>query len=189
MYNPNNVVLDEIPVVVDPGAPAIEVTIAINQSKSDDDWRDVPVQFSRVPLDSNTVGFLPFVVTNMQQHIFSSAPDVSRADILLVYDHLCRIFCGYLRVGSDYWEKIVFPEEATGQTILQQSVRHIFPNSDAVESFLLGLTSVQDYYKKRKTVPAPVKRLLRALKTCRSAPVVYPVSVLPTSTAKSSSRS
>lgn len=166
-----------VPVAIEPGVASLEAEFAVSDPKRGD--RVIPVQLARVALDETTLGFLPFVPSTSQPHVFSLTQNLKRSSALVVYDMLGRLALVYTRGDKPRtWEKHEVAAEHAGRTVTQFSVRFAFGNKRDRDKFLeLMEKMVQQAAVEDQPNMEEIMTALRLLSRSRVAPTVLPVAV------------
>lgn len=169
--------VQEIPVVIEPGVPVLETKMTVDDSKAG--ARTVAAHFFRLLLDEKTAPSLPLVVTTQQPHVFAmNEEDADKSPLLLVYDQLGRLSVVYTRDGSGSWERKSVAEEHAGKAVTQFSVRFCFGAAKDRDRFLTLMGGMVAGVKGGKTVSkAEMTEAVKLLSRSRVPPVVLPVAV------------
>lgn len=166
-----------VPVVIEPGVPAIEAEFAVTGPPKK--RRSFPVQLFRVELDGDKLSKLPFIPAIKLPHVFSLTNDPNESATLVVYDSSGRISRVYVRDESGKaWERKDVAAEHAGKTVTQFSVRFSFGTEKSRDEFMSAIDRV---LAQMQAAGAPAKNdvesVFKILSRSRVAPVVMPVAV------------
>jgi len=166
-----------VPVVVEPGVPAIEAEFAVMGPPKK--RRSFPVQLFRVALDGDKLSKLPFIPATKMPHVFSLTQDPDESVTLVVYDNHGRLAVIYIRDETGKaWERRDVADEHAGKTVTQFSVRFSFGSERSRDDFMLAIDRVLS--QMHSDVPPnknDVNTIFKLLSLSRVAPVVLPVAV------------
>ena len=166
-----------VPVVIEPGVPAIEAEFAVLAPVKR--RRSFPVQLFRVELDSDKLSKLPLIPATKLPHIFSLTHDPDDSVALVVYDSLGRIAMVYSRDDTGKsWERKDVAAEHAGKTVTQFSVRFSFGSAKSRDEFLSAIDRVvSQTYANNTPNKNDVDTVFKLLSRSRVPPVVMPVAV------------
>ena len=169
--------VQEIPVVIEPGVAVLETKMTVDDSKAG--LRTVAAHFFRLPLDEKTAPSLPLVVTTQQPHVFAmNGEDADKSPLLLVYDQLGRLSVIYTRDTRGSWERKSVAEEHAGKSVTQFSVRFCFGAAKDRDKFLSLMGNMVSQAKDGRNIPkAEMTEAVKLLSRSRVPPVVLPVAV------------
>lgn len=166
-----------VPVVIEPGVPAIEAEFAVTGPPKK--RRSFPVQLFRVELDGDKLSKLPFIPATKLPHVFSLTHDPDDSATLVVYDALGRISRVYVRDDSGKaWERKDVAAEHAGKTVTQFSVRFSFGTERSRDEFMSAIDRVLSQMQAAATPSKnDIESVFKILSRSRVAPVVMPVAV------------
>lgn len=171
------IAIRNVPVVVEPGVPAIEAEFAVTSPPKK--RRSFPVQLFRVALDGNKLEKLPFIPATKLPHVFSLTQDPDESVVLVVYDNFGRITLVYTRdVTGKAWERRDVADEHAGKTVTQFSVRFSFGSERSRDDFMSAVDRVlAQMHADRPPNKNDVETAFKLLARSRVAPVVMPIAV------------
>jgi hypothetical protein len=166
-----------VPIVIEPGVPAIEAEFAVTGPPKK--RRSFPVQLLRVDLDGDALSKLPFIPATKLPHVFSLTNDPEDSATLVVYDNVGRISRVYVRdEKGKSWERRDVAAEHAGKSVTQFSVRFSFGSEKSRDEFMFAIDRVLAQLQAAET-PArrDVESVFKILSRSRVAPVVMPVAI------------
>lgn len=166
-----------VPVVIEPGVPAIEAEFAVLAPVKR--RRSFPVQLFRVDLNSDKLAKLPLIPSTKSPHVFSLTHDPDDSVALVVYDNTGRITTVYSRDDTGKaWEKKEVAAEHAGKTVTQFSVRFSFGSAKSRDDFMSAIDRVLTQTSANNTPSKnDVDMVFKLLSRSRVPPVVMPVAV------------
>lgn len=169
-----------VPVVIEPGVPAIEAEFAVLAPPKR--RRSFPVQLFRVDLDGDKLSKLPFIPATKLPHVFSLTHDPDDSVALVVYDGQGRIALVYSRDDTGKsWEKKEVAAEHAGKTVTQFSVRFSFGSAKSRDEFMAAIDRVlAQTHVNNSPSKNDVDTVFKLLSRSRVPPVVMPVAVAET---------
>jgi hypothetical protein len=164
------------PIAIEPGVPAIEVEMCMTMHGV---RRDFPAQLSRVPVDRKAAKHLPFLVDTKNCHVFSVTEDLTESTLLMQYEAGGKIHAIYTKDETGKtWERREIPDEYSGKTIKQFSVRYFFPNESVRDEFMAQIDAILLAIREnRSPPPSNMHYAFKMLAKSRVGPVVLPVHV------------
>jgi hypothetical protein len=166
-----------VPVVIEPGIPAIEAEFAITGMTKK--RRSFPVQLLRVALDGSKLPNLPLIPSTKLPHVFSLTQNPEESATLIVYDNLGRLDRIYTRDGSKKaWERKDVADEHVGKTVTQFSVRFSFSSEKSRNEFMASIDRVLSQMHANCSLDKnDVDTVFKLLSRSRVPPIVLPIAV------------
>lgn len=171
-----DIVIRDVPVVVEPGIEVIEASVHV--ADADTPARAFPVQLFRLPLDGKVLKKLPFVPSTTYPHVFSPCTTIKDATLLVIYDHMGRLTSIYKRQNKHAWARHDVFEEHVGRSIVRPSVRFQFPNEKSRQRFLVLADQIVRQSRSKVIDCDDVQEFVTLLARLRTPPVAVPVAVL-----------
>lgn len=171
-----DMVVRDVPVVIEPGIEVVEASVFVSDSSAGS--RSFPVQLFRVALDGKILKRLPFVPSTTLPHVFSPLTDIKESTLLVLYDHLGRLTTIYKRLDKHSWSRYDVADEHAGKSVVVPSVRFQFKDVNARTRFLTLTDQILRQAREDIIDCDAIQEFTTLLSRMRTPPVSLPVAVL-----------